>query len=62
MYSKVISVLTSISSHDLPKIGAGETTYPKVEAALGEGYTVKEVVSHQHGAVLHFLFVLEKAQ
>ena len=61
MYNKVISVTTSISATELPTEGPGEKTFPTLEAALGEGYTVKEVVSHQNGTIVNHLFVLEKA-
>lgn len=59
MYNKVISVTASISAHELPSEGSAETTFPMVEAALGEGYSVKEVISHQNGAIVNHLFILE---
>ena len=60
MHNKIISVTISILSSELPSGGTQERTFPQVEAALSEGYTVKEVIGHQNEQVANYLFVLEK--
>ena len=61
MYNKVISVMRTLTPGGYAPENL-EETFPKVEEALSEGYTVKEVISHQHGHIVSYVFVLEIAK